>query len=372
MSTHTLKKRNILFIEPFYGGSHADFADNIKKHSRHSYDLMTLPDTNWKERMRFSAYHFAKMISLRSISKKDYDCLITCDMLSLSQLCTLWPSHPPVLLYFHENQLDYPLSEGQGGKQDLYFNNIDSAFAADTVIFNSRYHREVFLEKAEILLKNKTGMDASGFIQVLRDKAFVLYPGVSIPAISDSGTAAGNKHPVILWNHRWEYDKNPEAFFSALRNLAQKNIEFGLVICGERTTRRPVVFHKAKTEFARSIQHFGYIENKTDYFKVIQNCDIVVSTARQENFGISIVEAILCGSFPVLPDRLSYPELVPGDLHKDVLYSHDPELAPKLEHIIRNKLYISHTKQLSQSYSRFSWHNLIHEYDAFIDKRLEK
>ncbi|MBW2579340.1 MAG: DUF3524 domain-containing protein, partial [Deltaproteobacteria bacterium] len=32
-----------LFLEPFYGGSHRDFADGWIKHSRHRFDLFTLP-----------------------------------------------------------------------------------------------------------------------------------------------------------------------------------------------------------------------------------------------------------------------------------------------------------------------------------------
>ena len=40
----------------------------------------------------------------------------------------------------------------------------------------------------------------------------------------------------------------------------------------------------------------------------------MTSTARHEFFGIAVVEAIACGCLPWLPDRLSYPELVPQEL----------------------------------------------------------
>ena len=33
-----------------------------------------------------------------------------------------------------------------------------------------------------------------------------------------------NKEVIILWNHRWEYDKNPEDFFNCLKQIKNENI----------------------------------------------------------------------------------------------------------------------------------------------------
>ena len=33
-----------------------------------------------------------------------------------------------------------------------------------------------------------------------------------------------NKKPLILWNHRWEYDKNPTDFFKVLYKMQEKNL----------------------------------------------------------------------------------------------------------------------------------------------------
>ena len=60
------------------------------------------------------------------------------------------------------------------------------------------------------------------------------------------------------------------------------------------------------------IEHDGWIEDRVEYLQMLASCDWVLSTARHEFFGIAVVEALLCGCLPWLPERLSYPELLPA------------------------------------------------------------
>ena len=46
------------------------------------------------------------------------------------------------------------------------------------------------------------------------------------------------------------------------------------------------------------------------YLKILSEADIIVSTAIHEFFGISVVEAIAAGAYPLLPKRLAYPEVL--------------------------------------------------------------
>ncbi len=95
----------ILFLEPFYGGSHRDFAEGLISHSRHHYNLHTLPQRFWKWRMRGAALYFSHKIK----DPGKYDLLLISDLMSLSDLKSLWvQTCPPSVVYFHESQLSYP------------------------------------------------------------------------------------------------------------------------------------------------------------------------------------------------------------------------------------------------------------------------
>ena len=55
----------------------------------------------------------------------------------------------------------------------------------------------------------------------------------------------------------------------------------------------------------------GFEPDRRRYLRRLAACDWVLSTAVHEFFGVAVVEALLAGCLPWLPDRLSYPELLP-------------------------------------------------------------
>ena len=64
----------------------------------------------------------------------------------------------------------------------------------------------------------------------------------------------------------------------------------------------------------------GFLD-RPDYESLLDRADVVVSAAKGENFGIAVVEAIAAGAWPVLPDALAYPEIIPVSHHDDCLYA---------------------------------------------------
>ena len=355
-----------MFLEPFFGGSHRDFAKGLISHSKHRIDLVTLPARFWKWRMRGAALYFVNQIP----SPEKYAGLITTDLMSLSDYKALskglWP---PVLVYFHENQLTYPLAPGETMDYQFGFTDITTALAADRVLFNSRTHSDAFFSRLPGFLQMMPEYRPKWVVDQIRSKSKVLYPGCRFPAQEVSGADSERElPPLIIWNHRWEFDKNPDEFFHALDAVLENGTEFRLTLLGENSQTIPKAFIGAQSRYGDRIVHYGYIESREKYIKWLQRGSIVISTAQQENFGISVIEAIRYGCVPLLPARLVYPEIIPDAFHSRVLYKDKNELVQKLTRLIKNYSgFQGLRRELSMAMGRFAWENLIHRYDEELE-----
>jgi tRNA (Thr-GGU) A37 N-methylase/glycosyltransferase involved in cell wall biosynthesis len=350
-----------LFLEPFFGGSHKDFAEGLCAHSRHKIDLLTLPARFWKWRMRGAALHFAE----GTPSLDEYDGLITTDLMSLSDFKSLKGRDcPPVLVYFHENQLTYPLAPGENMDFQFGFTDITTALAADRVIFNSRTHYEAFFSSLPEFLGMMPEYRPRWVVDRIRAKADVIHPGCRFPAHMDVPSMPDSP-PVIVWNHRWEFDKEPELFFEALDEASKRGMDFRLALLGENFQLVPKPFAAARERYGERVVQYGYIESRKEYHDWLRRGSIVISTAKQENFGISVVEAVRHGCIPLLPDRLSYPEIIPRAFHEHVLYKDLPELIEKLCHMIANQGEFQRMRRdLSLSMGPYAWETCIDKYDG--------
>src|SRR5690606_32884163 len=136
-----------------------------------------------------------------------------------------------------------------------------------------------------------------------------------------------HRPPVVLWNHRWEYDKDPEAFFAALDRVVARGVELAVAIAGHAPPTVPEAFARARDRLGHRVVHFGTAA-EDGYPALLAGADVVVSTARHEFFGLAVAEAVSAGALPLLPDRLAYPGLVPSP--SPYLYRDLDELVERL------------------------------------------
>lgn len=303
----------ILGLEPYYGGSHKAFLDGWSDASEHEWTIIELPAYKWKWRMRHSAITLAEQVTERVADGEKWDLAFCSDMLNLAEFIGLAPravKDLPTIAYFHENQLTYPKRFESERDYQFAMTNMTTATSADSVWFNSAFHRDSFLEALRDFLQKMPDYQPMRAVEKIAEKALV-YP----PGIGDVKRRIKRKPgPVrILWAARWEHDKGPEDFFEALKVLKSKGISFRISVIGQQFREVPEVFDSASKYFGEHIDRWGCRQNRTEYEKTLREADLIVSTAEHEFFGISIIEAIAAGAYPVLPKRLSYPEVLgPG------------------------------------------------------------
>ena len=95
----------IWLLNPFDGGSHAQWARGYADSSEYHVRIFALPGRYWKWRMHGAALTLAEQC-LAQATKPDL--ILATDMLDLSTFCGLTRrrlSGVPVVLYMHENQL---------------------------------------------------------------------------------------------------------------------------------------------------------------------------------------------------------------------------------------------------------------------------
>jgi glycosyltransferase involved in cell wall biosynthesis len=362
---------NIWLLEPYYTGSHQAWADGYRAHSRHTVRLLTLPGRFWKWRMQGGAITLARQAAgilqqeLQAGGSRP-DLILASDMLNLPLFLGLVGeplADVPVALYFHENQLTYPLQPGE--KRDLHYGfiNVVSALRSDAAFFNSSYHREAFFDELPRLLKHFPDYNELWLVDALLAKAQVLPLGLDLQRLAGHRpTSPGTGQPLILWNHRWEYDKAPETFFRAIYQLAHEGLDFGLILLGESFRLWPEEFLEARQRLSDRIVHFGYAEDTATYARLLWQADLAVSTAIHDFFGAAVVEACYCDCLPILPHRLGYPELIPERYHDVCLYDGFDDLVARLRWAISDRKK-SRGFSLSQEMQRFDWREMAARYD---------
>jgi glycosyltransferase involved in cell wall biosynthesis len=365
----------VLLVEPYYTGSHAQWAAGYQKRSRHQVDILKLSGANWKWRMHGGAVTLARRFLESDLAP---DVIVATDMLDLTTFQALTRSRTasvPMAVYFHENQLSYPWSPGDrdvAQKRDKHYGfiNYASALASDAVYFNSRYHLESFFTEVDRLLKHFPDHNELGSIDRLRARSSVLRLGMDLRRFDRyAGGAAGageDEGPLVVWNHRWEYDKNPDEFFKAIVALADDGVRFRLAVLGENFSQVPVVFLKARDKLGERVVQFGYADDFETYAHWLHSADVLPVTSRQDFFGAGIAEAIYCGCRPLLPDRLAYPEIIPEKHKSSVCYDDYDEFLRRLRELLRERPAPAN-EELRAAMLRFDWETMAPQYDRAFE-----
>lgn len=234
---------------------------------------------------------------------------------SMVDIATIKGLHPeladiPVTLYFHENQFAYPVGDRQHSSIDPQMVQLYGALTSERCLFNSRFNLESMLEGVTELLRKLPDAIPDHVVDELRAKSSVL--PVAVETVNtDTIPAQTGTMPMILWNHRWEYDKRPDRFEAVLDTLANRGVDFQLALLGPRPEKVPGELSAIREKHAARIVADGMVP-RAEYETLLKRARVVISTADHEFQGLSMIEAVSAGATPVVPDALCYREQYPG------------------------------------------------------------
>ena len=234
-----------LIVEPFFSGSHKAWAEGYAKVSKHEIEILSLPGRFWKWRMHGGAVTLAKKFKKLNF---DPDLIIATDMLNLPIFQSLIKPKCPVVTYFHENQFTYPWSPKDKDielKRDKHYGfiNYSTALSSDHIFFNSEFHLNSFFTGLEDFLRQFPDYRDMQNVDHIKKKSSTLHLGMNLKKFDIYKNAGKiNKKPVILWNHRWEHDKNPEEFFQVLYEISKLGLEFDLAVLGQEFKNELPIF----------------------------------------------------------------------------------------------------------------------------------
>ena len=362
----------ILLLSAYDAESHIYWRKGLIEHlPEYEWTVLSLPGRYFSWRMRGNSLSWA--FGERDLLEQQYDLVIATSMTDLSALRGFIPSlgQIPTLVYFHENQFAYPSSGKEFKSVEPCILNLYTALAADFCLFNSEYNRRTLLEGAKALLGKMPDHVPAGITDRIASRSAV----VPVPLKDDSylppKPEANRVH--LVWNHRWEFDKNPQLLLDAIRILLMKTDRFTLHVVGQQFRKVPSQFAELSElleQYPGCKGEWGYMASRQAYQALLQKSDIVLSTADHDYQGIAVLEGAAAGAFPVVPDRLAYQELFPVECR----YTESDQankMAEKLSQLIEKKLDKGF-EMPSVDVSQLSWTVLADKYREVIEAVMKR
>jgi glycosyltransferase involved in cell wall biosynthesis len=340
---------------------------------------LALPPRYFSWRIRGNSLSWA--FSSRRVLAQGYDLVVATSQVDLSALRGFVPAlaSTPTLLYCHENQFAYPVSDAAHASLEPKIVNLYSALCADMLVFNSAWNQRSFFDGVEELLRRLPDQVPRGLVERLRTLSRVLPVPIELkrPATAPQhavplGRKAGARLQVV-WNHRWEYDKGPEILLAAVAACIRKQLPVTFHIAGQQFKNQPSQLRQLGALLRLNpdyLGNWGAVPSRQDYEGLLEVADIVLSTALHEFQGLAVMEAAAHGCWPLVPDRLSYPQLFarryryPGAPQRpeeegEVIAARLAELSAQLN---------TGGRLVAPDMTAYGWHNLAPEYRRLLQE----
>jgi len=353
---------HILYVEAHYDGAHRDWIDSYTARSQHQFTLLTMPGGDWRWRLHGGAAHLAGHFLAQRSQLPPVDLLLVNGMANAPLFLALTRPHldrVPLAVYIQENQLNYPPPPPEVYRwQDGAVIQVFSAYAADWVAFNGDYLRQDFLASLQTFVAERDYTD--DLYARIAARAGVLRRGIDL--VTRFGApplrAAARPPTTFLWSHRWAYEKGVEDFAAALRQLHAEDLPFYVILAGDPWNHADLRASLA-VELGERVLSVGNLSG-ADYVEALRRADVMVACSLNEPLGVSMLEAMYMGCLPILPNRGSFPVILPPE-HHDLLYDGSREqLIERMRQAVLHPIY---RPELSAVAAAYDWAQVVKDYD---------
>ena len=250
--------------------SHVHWQDSLRRmFPDWDWQVLSLPPRHFSWRMRGNPLHCSQVE--RACLDRPYDLLVATSMVDLATLRGLVPSlaRLPSLLYFHENQFDYPQQDGQPSLLEAQMVSLYAALAADALAFNSAFNRDTFLDGVDTLLRRLPDYVPAGIPALLAAKARVLPVPVEMGGTDAAGSRwpgtsqTGPRRPLrLVWPGRFEYDKGGGHLLLLLEALEKSGLIYQLALVGQQFRQLPAEFGDIESRGSHRMMDSGELPNQ--------------------------------------------------------------------------------------------------------------
>ncbi|XP_067155512.1 tRNA-queuosine alpha-mannosyltransferase isoform X3 [Apteryx mantelli] len=369
---------SILLIEAFYGGSHKQLVDLLKEEMEECV-LCTLPAKKWPWKARTAAISFMQTVPPNA----NYRVLFASSVLNLAELVALRPDLGKLkkVLYFHENQLAYPVQKCQERDFQYGYNQILSCLVADVVVFNSAFNMESFLTSIGKFMKLIPDHRPKDLEEIIRPKCQVLYFPVKFPDVSRFmpehklarlEKLIGVKRTGDAYQREGLPPRQQSGALGGLMKASGVRLESGLCegqpgLPATQPERPPSpLATPEKPGQAGASESTNPCQEGDKQHLTFNPCNILSGAGYQQRplhvvWPHRWVEAVYCGCYPLCPKALVYPEIFPAEY----LYSTPEQLFKRLQNfckrpdIVRKHLY-------KGAVAGFSWAALRGEFRSLL------
>ena len=227
--------------------------------------------------------------------------------------------HTPLVGYTHGSHWDPTDTWRQEKYQGLDLYDLACLSAFDRLFVVSEYMRETLSQAITRFSPAVAAsiIDRTSVVGLPIDEA-----GLTRERQGRQGQGEGVR---VLFNHAPTAAKNPEMFLRVMDRILAQRHDVTVVLTRRFGKNDPGFDHlqEVSTKYGGRVQ-MGDDFSLPDYNRLLWQCDIQVSTALHESFGVATLEAMFAGNACLLPRHAVYPELC-GSIERS-LYEYSEEV----------------------------------------------